>query len=371
MRTVKVSYAAKVSKKPVVKSVSYSKPVQSDSVSYGHDLQARRAYWHQLWDELFSVQTAQELEQWEKSFNLTPCNCGSFYQEYKKTNLVTDVVSFAWKHALKSAVNAKLGKDNLDLVEALTVYDKKVCDNPKRDDIVAVTAISPKKHSLEHQQNCIASWERFGLQVYAKNTLEEIKQLRDHFPSVTFVESDDCSTLFSYPTQTIRGLARTTLEIDKPVLVINSDIELRGCNEWLMFDETMQFVGVRWNYDAEFPRLVTEFRYGLDAFSFTPKQAALLPKDFPFAIGHAMWDYAVPAIMRQQGIELNIVHRPMLFHRNHAQNWCSADWFFGQEWIEARMGVHIEYGTPAFRDSLEAAGWRYSQIRWVQTQKSL
>jgi hypothetical protein len=320
-----------------------------------------------LWDDLFEkVHSFDDLCEWSRGIPSYGCDCKSFYESFLRSNHPGNFVNFEWKHSLKSAVNAKLGKDNLDLVEALTVYDQKFCDNPKRDDIVSVTAISVKKHKIEHQQKCIASWERFGLQVYAKNTPEEIEQLRDHFPSVTFIESRDLGTVFDYPTQTIRGLARTSVELDKPVLVINSDIELRGCNEWLTFDEASQFIGVRWNYDAEFPRIVTEFRYGLDAFSFTPKQSLLLPDDFPFAIGHPIWDYAVPALMRHYGIGLNIVHRPMLFHCNHNQNWHIDDWFFGQQWVKNHIGLHIEYSTADFRDSLEKPGWKYNHTRWIK-----
>lgn len=237
--------------------------------------------------------------------------------------------------------------------------------NPKRTDIVAVTAISPKRHSLQRQQECIDSWQRFGLSVYARNTKEEIEKFKRHFPNVTFIADEEMCVGYAFPTQRISHLAKTAMEIDCPVLLINSDCQLRGPSDWLAFDEQNQFVGVRWNYDAGNPYSVSEFRWGLDAFSFTPDQASLLPADFPFGIGHPVWDYAVPAVMRHHGIALHIPHRPFIFHENHAVNWNKQDWHFGQRWMKDRLGVSIEWGEGNYRENLEPK-WRYSKTRWVR-----
>lgn len=333
-----------------------------------NELQAKQTEnpFFRLWDDLFlHVLTSEDLKQWEFRLSGLSCSCNSFYKQFKIDNVAGDTVSFEWKWRLKTAVNAKLGKDNLTLDEAATVYGL-TKPAAKRNDIVAITAFSVARHSIEHQRNCVDSWKRFGFDAYAKNTPEEIRILEADFPDVTFIESNDTSTEFAYPTQRIKALADTAFELDMPVLLINSDIELRGNNALIETDDQSMFCGVRWNYDTETPHVLTEFRYGIDAFTFTPKQAAMLSSSFPFAIGHAMWDYAVPAVMRQNGVELNIVHSPMLFHRNHRQNWSNEDWFFGQRWVEENLGLHIEYANPEFRDLLEKPGWTYSQTRWVR-----
>jgi hypothetical protein len=326
-----------------------------------------RDKYRSLWNQLFNeVHTVAQLRDWEKGIPSFGCDCNRFYQCWIKVNPPV-VVDFEWKWRLKSAVNHKLGKDNLELDEARAVLGAPSdFVNPKRDNIVAVTSLSPRLHSLEKQQTSIKSWIQFGLKVFARNTGNEIEQLRPHFPDVTWIVDEQRCDGFAYPTQRIRNLARTAIELDKPVLVINSDCSLRGAGEWLEFDEKRQFVGIRWNYEPGIPEVVSEFRWGLDAFSFTPGQAALLPESFPFAIGHPMWDYAVPALMQSQGVELNIVHRPLIYHENHVQNWIKQDWFRGQRWVRENLGVQIEYSSPVFRDSLDP-GYRYSQTRWVAT----
>ena len=326
--------------------------------------QRGRAAWKALFND---VHTKRALRAWEKKIPKFGCGCNEFYKEWKRDNPPGDSVGFEWKWRLKSAVNEKLGKDNLTLDEAIAVHCE--TNNPPRSDIAAVTAFSINNHSIERQRQCVDSWRQFGLTVYARNTVAEIKVLRSHFPDVKFIPDDDVATRYAFPTQKIRNLARTAIEIDRPVLLINSDCELQGSPDWLSFDERTQFVGVRWNYQSD-RTWITEFRYGLDAFSFTPPQAAIIPHDFFLAIGQPCWDYAVPALMRICGVRLNVVHRPMMLHLDHPQHWRRSDWDLGRAWMRERLGTEIEWGSTAFRDGLEADGWRYGETRWVLDQSS-
>ncbi len=224
---------------------------------------------------------------------------------------------------------------------------------PTINNYIAVTALSPRKHSVERQLKCLETWKRFGLKIAVRNTRDESKELKNRFSMVDhWLDCDDTTTDYNYPTQRILNLAKVSRELDIPVLVINSDIELYGSQDLIRFDEQSQFIGIRWNY-SERPQMATEFQWGLDAFTFTPKQADLLPDDFPYGIGQAMWDYAVPAIMRHHGINLNFVHKPFLFHKDHNQNWSHEGWHFGARWLADRYGVKIEYESSSFRNSLE------------------
>lgn len=118
----RVSYSAKVREKPVVKVTMTQEEREQLQIQYGHDLRAKRIFWREMWTRLFALQTVQELEQWETNLNLTTCNCGSFYQEFRKQNAIGETIDFEWKWRLKSAVNAKLGKPNLSLEDARWVY---------------------------------------------------------------------------------------------------------------------------------------------------------------------------------------------------------------------------------------------------------
>jgi hypothetical protein len=232
--------------------------------------------------------------------------------------------------------------------------------------IVAVTALSLNRHKLDHQTRCLDSWIAFGLEVVVRNTREEIETLKPHFPQVSkWIEDEDTTSVYTYPTQKIVNLARTAIELESAVLLINSDIELYGNQDWVTFDERNQFVGIRWNYDIR-PQLSTEFQWGLDAFTFTPRQAAFLPADMPYGIGQAMWDYAIPAIMQYHGVSTNLLHRPLLYHRNHQQNWSESGWHIGADWLAEKFGVRISWGSGDYRQSLDP-GFTYNGARYVRS----
>jgi hypothetical protein len=87
------------------------------------DIQSREKEWlqHQraLWRELFlSVTTANALECWESKLSKYECDCKRFYTEWKSNNPPSFPLAFKWKYSLKSAVNAKLGHENLTLAAA-------------------------------------------------------------------------------------------------------------------------------------------------------------------------------------------------------------------------------------------------------------
>jgi len=118
----RVSYSAKVREKPVVKVTMTQEDREQLQVQYGHDLRAKRMFWREMWTRLFALQTVEELHQWESDLNLATCNCGSFYQEFRKQNAIGEKVEFEWKWKLKSAVNEKLGKPNISLDQARWLY---------------------------------------------------------------------------------------------------------------------------------------------------------------------------------------------------------------------------------------------------------
>lgn len=76
----------------------------------------------QLWRRLFlEVRTTEELEAWSKDIP-DYCSCRSFYESFAENSPpVFDtggLLVFEWKHALKSAVNKKLGHYDLSNEDA-------------------------------------------------------------------------------------------------------------------------------------------------------------------------------------------------------------------------------------------------------------
>ena len=67
------------------------------------------------------------LLQWEKTIPAYGCACRQFYQAWKAANppdFTSPEAFFAWGVALQNAVNAKLGKQQITIEEAYSIWRK-------------------------------------------------------------------------------------------------------------------------------------------------------------------------------------------------------------------------------------------------------
>ena len=72
-----------------------------------------------LWNELFStIETEQQLSEWEQKIPSYECTCKKFYSDWKANNPPAFPLQPRWKYELKSAVNTKLGHQNISFEEA-------------------------------------------------------------------------------------------------------------------------------------------------------------------------------------------------------------------------------------------------------------
>lgn len=79
--------------------------------------------WRELWYDLFvNVKSSNELLEWEKRLSVIKCDCDTFYKVWKTINPPSFPLQFEWAYRLKSDVNKKLNKPNLELNEAKALY---------------------------------------------------------------------------------------------------------------------------------------------------------------------------------------------------------------------------------------------------------
>lgn len=193
---------------------------------------------------------------------------------------------------------------------------------------VAVTSISPNPERAERQAYCLQSWRDIGLDVIQVNTADRPR---------------------------IKTLIDAGAATGLPFMLINSDIEI--CGDHAVIEEAIQSpdkltIGIRYNHDAESPRGQSQREAaGLDVFLMTPEMAATVP-DLPFTIGLPVWDYWLPHHFRSLGYEFNWLHEPLFFHARHEVQWSRQDWNRGSEWLAEHYGIDLEYGSVAFRESL-------------------
>ncbi len=202
---------------------------------------------------------------------------------------------------------------------------------PSLDDCcVAVTSLSPRRH--ERQTECLNTWKRAGLRILAVQTTAEIAEMREQYPQV----STWCVDSEPGPPR-ISRLAGLAVTLQKTVMLINSDIEIRG--EQRIIREALaagSLVGVRYNYDRVWWQSEME-QWGIDVFSFSPEIAAALPA-LDLRIGRPMWDYWIPQHLKEQGAKAAWIKEPLFFHRSHALNWTQADWQAGADVFTKHYG---------------------------------
>lgn len=338
----------------------------------------RRSHWVALHQHIWqSEELARQFfaTWWDKKPKSCKCKDADAILADNPMDFDCDATFFASGVRLHNAVSAKpeLAETHpqVSLEDAITQWRTRPSQTNKpvmfaRKQAIA-TALSPNR--IDRQVLCIKTWLASGFKVIANQTDKEMESFPKVFHEISdLIEwrvNNDVESFYDFKTQKIRNL----LAIENAIL-INSDCEMAGEYDWQSGDwqsgEVSTFF-LRWNYKpGQEPR---EFEWGIDGAWLTREAWTALPEDFPYCIGQAMWDYAVPHILKIKGIPFRIDHKAWLFHEEHKQNWTQAYWQKGVEWLEAN-GYHslLQY-SDGFRQSLDP-DWYYDYNRgfWVKKE---
>jgi hypothetical protein len=229
----------------------------------------------------------------------------------------------------------------------------------KVTEFLAVTSLSRLPHHMTRQTLCLDSWKAFGLDVVAVNTTDEIEELRERYPQVDqWIESNQTAVEFeaigdTKRTQYINTLVDVAVILDRPVLIINSDVELYGDKSAIVdrMGERRLVVGIRWNYSGKEYALAEREKWGLDAFVMTPEMVQTLPR-LPFAIGRPVWDYWLPKHFIDLGYTMEFIGDPMLYHHRHQLHWSREEWQLAASWLCDAYVTYCDYSGVDFRSSL-------------------
>src|ERR1051325_11640050 len=213
-------------------------------------------------------------------------------------------------------------RNGLDNVSSVAT---RVSDEPP---LVALTSLSPNLENKPHISSCIESWRRAGLRVFSFNHPSEIPGLEKHF-DIDFVAVEDTSVAtFGRHFIPVNALLDWSSRYNGPVLIINSDIELRLENwelkraRWIAENGLCYFI--RFNHDGDHARAIRE-PYGIDAFLFHGRDAHLFPRSF-MSLGKPYWDFWVPHTFARHGRPVYSVEFPVSFHLRHQNRWSWEDW---------------------------------------------
>jgi hypothetical protein len=187
------------------------------------------------------------------------------------------------------------------------------------------TTINPNGN-FDSQNEAISSWSK-RYKVYSVNTKDEIEKIKDIYPNVTFVDTNDT---FDYNERKLIKLnsilsAIEELSNNEAVAIVNSDIILNenielNINKRYLINGI--FIGTRYELDGDkkYP-----FIYGYDVFIFNSKYTNIFKND-KYVIGMPWWDYWIPIIGLKRGLNIYHIKDEFIYHRTHDTNYDMNIW---------------------------------------------
>jgi len=193
-------------------------------------------------------------------------------------------------------------------------------DHPVIKTFVAVTSLSPSTDRIDRQTECLDTWKAFGLTIVSVNSASEVAELQSVYPQVdSWVSSE------GEDAPRINELLNVAIDRDQPILIINSDIEIRGEQSSLLDAITPGHMtcGVRYNYDETWWKCKRE-PWGIDVFYIEPEFAKIFPR-LPMRIGKPVWDYWLQIHADRNQVPSRYIGYGLFFHRDHVVNWTKND----------------------------------------------
>lgn len=230
-----------------------------------------------------------------------------------------------------------------------------------RETLFAITSLAPGPAHEPRQQEAVRSWRAAGLEVRSFNHPSEIAALEATY-DVPFVAVERTTQAeFGRPYVPIRTMLDWAIANAAPVLLVNSDIELRltpfEMRRLRLLGDAGLVYFVRFNHDGD-PARATPEPWGIDAFLFHGRNAVGFGDSF-LSMGQPFWDYWLPLGFAALGHPVWAVEWPAALHRDHARSWSWESWH--------RCALEFDRMTTLLRAdrSLEAC---LAMSQWVRSK---
>ena len=230
-----------------------------------------------------------------------------------------------------------------------------IITNQPIDEFVIVTSLSTYSTHLLTQPISLQTWKNSGLTIYSVNTKDEIEFLQNDYPEIDhWIECDDVSKLFAVPSQKINNLLNVSLDINKPIILINSDIEINASKEIL---NSFPSIGIRKNY-SKYKSMSEIENEGIDIYLLTPEIISNIPQS-DFAIGRPFWDYWLLYHLEQMIPEINILNNSF-YHKKHPVQWNKSECDIGFYYMRDQYNIPVDFNWIKWRRSKGYTKWRKS-----------
>lgn len=185
------------------------------------------------------------------------------------------------------------------------------------------TTINPNDN-FDVQDYAMKSWSS-KFKVYSVNTKEEINKIKDLYPYINFIETEDT---YDYNGKKLIKLNSILNSIKKNGskynAIVNSDIIL---NANMIFDKKILndgiLIGSRYEIDEDKKPYI--FDKGYDLFIFDVKNINIFFND-NYVIGMPWWDFWIPMITLKALMNIYHIKNEVIYHKTHKTNYDDEIW---------------------------------------------
>ena len=177
-----------------------------------------------------------------------------------------------------------------------------------------------------YQRLCLNSWLECGFRIVSVNHPDEIPDLAQAYPEVTFVPArSDAIAVSGRRTPYIADLLDTLIEAPEGVTgIINSDLVFEPSPSWRTWLPSAVgdavVTGQRHDATSLLDGTFRKYYWGFDFFFFDRKITRdLLETASSFAMGLPWWDYWLPAALSLKGRQILTLDRPTVAHLIHKE----------------------------------------------------
>lgn len=206
------------------------------------------------------------------------------------------------------------------------------------DTITLATTIAP--FEIEKQQRAIQSWIDLGFHVVSLNTQDEITILAEHFPMISFYQSEKTAKeICGKPLQFFDNFLQYFKQTGTTICaIVNSDIVLRANSNFQSFisdniQDSLLFGSRLDVIDAESDHGIM-YKNGYDFFFFDQSLISCYPES-DYALGAPWWDYWAVFCPLNAGHNVKQILSPIAIHVHHPMNYNMKLWFqYGDTFVE-------------------------------------
>ena len=242
--------------------------------------------------------------------------------------------------------------------------------------ITAYTSIAPSHENSNNQLMAVESWNKLGIEIYSINTSEEIKILKDKYPS--YIKFIPCIKT----TKHIFGKSCVLInemidhfyknQTGDILMLINSDIILNTSIELLDKIKTLSKLSIPISHRNDYANEFSDgqkYRHGFDVFFINKRYINIFPHSM-YSMGQTWWDYWVPYIAMKNKVPVVLIGDSFAFHKEHPiqynkDNWVKMTEYF--QWENNIQGADSQEITDRIKNEIIKKSLSFSLCQKAKT----